>query len=38
VILERDNHIPDLDTLLAERARIQRAYDGALALSGVHHA
>ncbi|MDR3683479.1 MAG: DUF692 domain-containing protein [Geothrix sp.] len=37
VLLERDNHIPDLDELLAERARLQRAYDGALALTGTRH-
>lgn len=36
VLLERDNHIPDLDLLLAERRRIQEAYDAALAAgSGV---
>jgi hypothetical protein len=38
VLLERDNHIPDFDELLAERARIQRAYDAALVLSEVRHA
>lgn len=38
VLLERDNHIPDLDQLLAERARLQEAYDAALAPSGVRHA
>jgi len=27
VLLERDNHIPELDELLAERERIQSAYD-----------
>ena len=32
VLLERDNHIPDLDVLLAERARIQDAYDDVLAV------
>jgi uncharacterized protein (UPF0276 family) len=37
VLLERDNHIPEFERLLAERARIQRAYDGALALTGVPH-
>ena len=37
VLLERDNHIPELDLLLAERARLQRAYDTALAVSGVAH-
>lgn len=31
VLLERDNHIPDFEDLLAERARIQAAYDAALA-------
>ena len=38
VLLERDNHIPALDALLAERARLQRAYDAALALCEVRHA
>ncbi len=38
VLLERDNHIPEFDELLAERARIQRAYEAALELSEVHHA
>ena len=38
VLLERDNHIPDLDELLAERARIQHAYDAALVLSEARHA
>jgi hypothetical protein len=37
VLLERDNHIPDLVDLLAERTRLQRAYDAALLLSEVHH-
>ena len=37
VLLERDNHIPDFQELLAERARIQVAYEAALALSGVRH-
>ena len=37
VLLERDNHIPDLQELLAERTRIQLAYDAALALAGVRH-
>ncbi len=37
VLLERDNHIPDLDTLLAERARLQTAYDQALSPAGVRH-
>ncbi|HEY3400907.1 MAG TPA: DUF692 domain-containing protein [Geothrix sp.] len=37
VLLERDNHIPDLDLLLAERARIQEAYEGALAMIEVRH-
>jgi hypothetical protein len=27
VLLERDNHLPDLEDLLAERARLQAAYD-----------
>lgn len=31
VLLERDNEIPDLDTLLAERQTLQAAYDSALA-------
>ena len=31
VLLERDNDIPGLDDLLAERAVIQEAYDAALA-------
>jgi hypothetical protein len=38
VLLERDNHIPALDVLLAERLRIQKAYDTALATSGARHA
>jgi uncharacterized protein (UPF0276 family) len=38
VLLERDNHIPDFEVLLAERARLQVAYDAALALSEVRHA
>ena len=38
VLLERDNHIPDFDELLAERARIQHAYDAALVPSEVRHA
>jgi len=37
VLLERDNHIPDFDELLKERARIQGAYDSALSLCGVRH-
>ena len=37
VLLERDNHIPDFEVLLAERARIQRAYDLALVPCGAHH-
>ena len=32
VLLERDNHIPDLEDLLAERARLQAAYDEVLAV------
>jgi len=32
VLLERDNHVPELDELLAERDRIQDAYDAVLAL------
>lgn len=31
VLLERDNNLPDLPELLAERARLQVVYDGALA-------
>ncbi len=31
VLLERDNEIPDLDVLLAERESLQKAYDAALA-------
>lgn len=31
VLLERDNHIPSLEVLLAERDRLQSAYDAALA-------
>ncbi len=38
VLLERDNHIPDLDELLAERAHLQRAYDTTLVLTGARHA
>lgn len=38
VLLERDNHIPDLDILLAERSRLQRAYDEALLVREVRHA
>lgn len=38
VLLERDNHIPDLDTLLAERSHLQAAYDAALSAAGVRHA
>ena len=37
VLLERDNHIPDFTLLLAERARIQNAYDAALTLCGNRH-
>jgi uncharacterized protein (UPF0276 family) len=37
VLLERDNHIPDFEVLLAERTRIQCAYDAAQALCGVRH-
>ncbi len=36
VLLERDHNIPPLEELLAERARLQEAYDAALA--GVVHA
>jgi uncharacterized protein (UPF0276 family) len=38
VLLERDNHIPDFEVLLAERARLQVAYDTALVLSEARHA
>ncbi|MFN7958667.1 MAG: DUF692 domain-containing protein [Holophagaceae bacterium] len=38
VLLERDNHIPDFDLLLAERSRLQRAYDEALLVGEVRHA
>ncbi|MBI1752979.1 MAG: DUF692 domain-containing protein [Acidobacteria bacterium] len=38
VLLERDNHIPSLDALLAERERIQRAYDQVLASTEAGHA
>ena len=31
VLLERDNEIPELPVLLAERAALQEAYDQALA-------
>ncbi len=37
VLLERDNHIPDFEALLAERVRIQQAYDAALTLCGHRH-
>lgn len=36
VLLERDNHIPDLDDLLAERERIQAAYDRVFASEPSH--
>lgn len=36
VLLERDNHIPELDELLAERQRIQIAYDQVLAVEPSH--
>jgi len=38
VLLERDNHIPDLDALLTERTRLQVAYDQALTTMEVRHA
>jgi uncharacterized protein (UPF0276 family) len=38
VLLERDNHIPDLGLLLAERNRLQQAYDQVFEPSGVRHA
>ncbi|MBL0211094.1 MAG: DUF692 domain-containing protein [Holophagaceae bacterium] len=38
VLLERDNEIPELEVLLAERASLQKAYDEALApVVGVRH-
>jgi hypothetical protein len=36
VLLERDNHIPDLEDLLAERAHLQAAYDRVFAPEVVH--
>ncbi len=38
VLLERDNHIPDLGLLMAERERLQAAYDQVFVPSGVRHA
>jgi uncharacterized protein (UPF0276 family) len=38
VVLERDNHIPDFELLLAERGRIQLAYDSAFNLAEVRRA
>jgi len=38
VLLERDNHIPDFESLLAERSRLQRAYDEAMLAKEVRHA
>ncbi len=38
VLLERDNHIPDLELLLAERAQLQRAYDAVFAPAEAPHA
>ena len=38
VLLERDNHIPDLGLLLAERDRLQQAYDQVFVPTGVRHA
>ena len=37
LLLERDNHIPDFDILLAERLRLQQAYDTAMATMEVRH-
>jgi uncharacterized protein (UPF0276 family) len=37
VLLERDNHMPDLDSLLAERTRLQQAYDAVLLANEVRH-
>jgi len=38
VLLERDNHIPDFELLLAERSRLQLAYDAALVTMEARHA
>lgn len=37
VLLERDNHIPDFQALLAERTHLQQAYDAALMTAEAHH-
>lgn len=37
VLLERDNHIPDLGLLMAERNRLQEAYNQVFVPSGVRH-
>lgn len=37
VLLERDNHIPDFQALLAERNRLQQAYDAALMTAEARH-
>jgi uncharacterized protein (UPF0276 family) len=37
VLLERDNHIPDLGLLLAERDRLQEAYNQVFVTSEVRH-
>ncbi|HJW71273.1 MAG TPA: DUF692 domain-containing protein [Geothrix sp.] len=37
VLLERDNHIPEFELLMAERARLQQAYDTALAVHEEPH-
>ena len=38
VLLERDNHIPDVEVLLGERRRLQQAYDAALVNLEARHA
>lgn len=38
VLLERDQHIPDLNALLLEREKLQEAYDKALTKTEVAHA
>lgn len=35
VLLERDHHLPDLDVLLVERAKLQDAYDETFTLMGA---
>ena len=36
VLLERDNHIPDLEELLAERSLLQAAYDASFVPAAAH--